>query len=286
MASISPNNRPLPDFLGIPWGASQDEARQIMSGREGVAFNADQSGTSNLIFHGGVFANKDVRMWVLQFFEDQLHTAKILIAPPPTRTIDEFQDLAARFNREYGEPAHSGIIISPPYREGQEMEAIAAGNGFAAALYAFGYGSEVEGSILCQVAPNGQIVITYQHQRLNVLAMSSQKGLDAPVEGMPTMQPQSAAERGGCFIATATLADPHHPALYVLRRYRDVVLLSSAIGRAFVRLYYATAPFVARRIEGRPRLRSAAYRRIVNPMFRHALRRMRMAKISRLRLTK
>lgn len=249
----------------------------MMEAKEGVMFNAEQSGRTNLIFHGGLFANKDVRMWVLQFVNGQLHTAKILVAPPAAQTIAEFKDLCARFTREYGEPAQGGVIVNPPYGAGQELEAIAAGRGIAAALYAFGRGNEVEGSILCQVAPNGQIVTTYQNQRLNMLAISSQSGLDAPVAGMPSMQTQTAGGSGGggCFVATATLSDPQHPVLYALRRYRDDVLLSSRSGRAFIRFYYATAPFVARRIEASPRLRAAAYHSVVFPAFKRALRQLR-----------
>lgn len=274
MASVTTNNQPMPDFLGIPWGASQEDARKKMEAKEGVVFNPEQSGGTNLIFHGGLFANKDVKMWVLQFVEDQLQTAKILIAPPPAQTIAVFRDLSARLTREYAEPAQGGVIVNPPYGEGQELEAIAAGRGIAAALYAFGQGSAVEGSILCQVAPNGQIVTNYQNERLNRLAISKQTGLDAPVAGMPSMQPQTTGGGGCCFVATATLGDPQHPVLYALRRYRDDVLLPTPIGRAFVCCYCATAPIIAKMIEASPVLRTATYRGIVLPAFKRALRRL------------
>lgn len=117
----------MPDFLGIPWGASQHEADTAMHSREGVVRNTAQSGSNNLVFHGGLFAGKDVAMWVLQFIDDRLHTAKILIAPPRSHVMEEFQDLNTRFTREYGEATQSGIIVNPPYKKGQELQAIAAG---------------------------------------------------------------------------------------------------------------------------------------------------------------
>ena len=275
MASVATNNQPMPDFLGIPWGVSQEEARQAMEEKEWVVFDPEQSGGTHLVFNGGLFANKDVRMWVLHFVQDQLHTAKILVAPPPAHAIHEFRDLSARLTREYGEPAQGGVIVNPPYGEGQELEAIAAGRGIAAALYAFGQSNTLEGSILCQIAPNGQIVISYQQERLNRLAISSQTGLDMPVAGMPTMQTQTTSGGGGCFVATAALGDPQHPALFALRRYRDEVLLTYPLGRAFVRFYYAAAPAVARRIEKRPLLRAVVYRSVVLPALGRALRRLR-----------
>jgi len=267
MNTISTNNQPLPDFLGIEWGASRDVARSKLCEREGVVFNESQSGQGNQIFQGGLYANKDVKMWVLQFVNNKLHTAKILVAPPAPQTIDVFKDLSARLTREYGEPAQGGIIVNRPYSTGQELQAIAAGKGIAAALYAFGVNNRLEGSILCQVAPNGQIVINYQNESLNREAISSQSGLDAPVEGMPTMQTQaSGGGAGGCFIATAAIGNQHHPVLYLLRAFRDYSLGDTTTGRLIIRLYYALGPFLSVFIRRQRLLRAMTYRWIVFPM--------------------
>lgn len=265
MASIQTNNRPLPNFLGLDWGSPRERAKTVMAGKEGVIAIPAQSGAQNLVFEGGLYANKDVKMWVLQFANDQLHTGKILIAPPHAQTIAVFKDLTARLTRGYGEPVQSGIIVNPPFSAGQELEAIAAGKGVAAALYAFGQNNQLEGSILCQVAPNGQIVVNYQHEGLNQEAIASQTGLDAPVEGMPTMQTQSGGSGGGCFIATATLGNEHHPFLYNLRMYRDTRLQSFVVGRILIRFYYTSAPPLARVIEKSRVLRSLSYRYVVRP---------------------
>lgn len=241
-----------------------------MEEKDGIVFNPEQSGKSDLIFHGGLYANKDVKMWVLQFVEDQLHTAKILIAPPLAMTIGEFKDLSARLTREYDEPSYGGIVLNPPFSDGQELEAIAADKGIAADLYAFGENDRIEGSILCQVAPNGQIVVNYQNERLNRLAISKQTGLDAPIDGMPSMEGSNPGS--GCFIATATLGDPYHPILHSLRLYRDRVLLATLLGRIVVSSYYIVAPPVARLIRARPSIRSVLYRSITLPAFKLALR--------------
>lgn len=49
---------------------------------------------------------------------------------------------------------------------------------------------------------------------------------------------------GGCYIATACYGSYEHPDVLVLRRYRDENLLNTAIGRAFVRVYYAVSPAI------------------------------------------
>ena len=48
-------------------------------------------------------------------------------------------------------------------------------------------------------------------------------------------------------MATAVYGSYDCPEVWVLRRYRDNVLLESTPGRAFVKLYYAVSPAMVRR---------------------------------------
>ena len=68
------------------------------------------------------------------------------------------------------------------------------------------------------------------------------------------------ASRQGCYIATAVYGSYQAPEVMVLRRYRDGVLRSSALGRAFIRVYYALSPKLAERLRGCPRLNAAVRR--------------------------
>jgi hypothetical protein len=172
MTDIATNGQPLPDFLGLPWGTSRDEAQAFMESHEGVHALEEQNSESVMVYQGGLFAGQEVAMWILQFVADQLHTGKILMVPQPGSAIATFKHVTASLSDEYGEPTQGGIIVNPPFTEGQEVEAIAAGAGMAAFLYAFGEGAEVEGSIFCHVAESGNVVTTYQHQTLNMLAIA------------------------------------------------------------------------------------------------------------------
>jgi len=63
-----------------------------------------------------------------------------------------------------------------------------------------------------------------------------------------------------CFIATAVYGDPDLPQVIALRRYRDNHLKAHLIGRAFVTVYYAVSPHLAKVIVRLPSLRPPARR--------------------------
>jgi len=52
-----------------------------------------------------------------------------------------------------------------------------------------------------------------------------------------------------CFIATAAFGSYSHPYLYVLRNFRDDILMQSEAGRSFVEFYYQNSPQLAQWIE-------------------------------------
>lgn len=52
----------------------------------------------------------------------------------------------------------------------------------------------------------------------------------------------SGSSSGGCYIATAVYGTYDCPEVWVLRRYRDFQLKRTALGRAFVKTYYAISP--------------------------------------------
>lgn len=72
-----------------------------------------------------------------------------------------------------------------------------------------------------------------------------------------------------CFIATAA-THPEAPPVYELRRFRDDVLAASRLGRAFIRVYYATSPPIARWIRRGSTRRWLVRRALVHPAARLA----------------
>lgn len=62
------------------------------------------------------------------------------------------------------------------------------------------------------------------------------------------MQEQQAAQAqntnsgGGCYVATCVYGSYDCPEVWTLRRFRDDMLASTWLGRAFIRVYYAISP--------------------------------------------
>ncbi|WP_426959448.1 CFI-box-CTERM domain-containing protein [Muricoccus radiodurans] len=75
-----------------------------------------------------------------------------------------------------------------------------------------------------------------------------------------------------CFVATAALGRAEHPDLNALRAFRDQVLMRSAPGRLFCRLYYRWGMYPARAIRGRPLACLIVRTGLVQPLARLARR--------------
>ncbi len=69
---------------------------------------------------------------------------------------------------------------------------------------------------------------------------------------------ETPTEEGGCFVATAAYGSSLALAVRWLREFRDVVLLSTPLGRRFVRAYYERGPAAASVIAENPVLRKTA----------------------------
>jgi hypothetical protein len=217
------SSEPLPNFFGIRWGASREEAHAKME-QKGLIHDDGYSEGPNLAYHGGSLAGWDAKMWLLQFGNDKLHTGKVVIAPSSGDLADAFNDVNEWLQSKYGAPTGASTTSKK--------------------LYTFGEDGELAGSILTQVT-EGHISVTYQHQELNVAAMSG--------------------SGGGCFVATATLGSASHPEVTLLRDFRDKILIQHAVGRVGIKVYYKVSPHFAMVIRKSQSLRKVSYMLLVSP---------------------
>ncbi|MDF1690402.1 MAG: hypothetical protein P1U35_12420 [Cycloclasticus sp.] len=67
---------------------------------------------------------------------------------------------------------------------------------------------------------------------------------------------------GWCYIATMAYGDYDHPKVMILREYRDEVLASTSFGRCFIKIYYATSPYMVKLLKDQKQ---------INNLIRHGL---------------
>lgn len=75
-------------------------------------------------------------------------------------------------------------------------------------------------------------------------------------------------KKGMCFVATAAYGSPLAPEVILLSNFRDEVLISSKLGRAFVKVYYHVSPPLASLIAKDESLRAVTRRLFLAPILR------------------
>jgi len=76
------------------------------------------------------------------------------------------------------------------------------------------------------------------------------------------------SQKKGCFIATACYGSTETPEVLMLRRFRDESLLTSAIGRWFVLIYYKVSPLIARQLVAHPKTAKMVRTWLLDPVTR------------------
>ncbi|WP_031428251.1 CFI-box-CTERM domain-containing protein [Flavimarina sp. Hel_I_48] len=61
----------------------------------------------------------------------------------------------------------------------------------------------------------------------------------------------SAADKGGCYIATMAYGDYDHPQVLELRKFRDEFLNKTIIGKSFIKFYYMYSPKLVEKLENK-----------------------------------
>ena len=89
-------------FVGIPWGASPEEAKRILQKRSGVKF-PEESDDFHIELTGGTFAGQPVAKWVIEFPDRKFASGAVTLKTEgsPSSVYKEFRkDLTDK----YGSP--------------------------------------------------------------------------------------------------------------------------------------------------------------------------------------
>jgi hypothetical protein len=119
-------------------------------------------------------------------------------------------------------------------------------------------GAEVEAVLAgLRQSTRYEVEVTARDELCQELGSAATASFDMPARKFTTVSP--------CFVATAAYGSPLADEIGSLRRLRDRHLATNALGRAFIRAYYAVGPTLADEVRERPWLR-AAVRGILAPL--------------------
>jgi uncharacterized protein YkwD len=207
-----------------------------------------------------------------------------------------FTSIEGRLGAEEADRMHDGLMGSAGHRANiLDPEVSYVGIGLSVGTLDGGGGREMvfltqnfaatDGEVLVQEEVGGQTVLQPWQDGEPVgepFAPDDVEGeADGPDEGDDSRGEQPDRDRhddsdrddedsgGGCFVATAAYGDRRHPDVVELRRFRDDILVHWAAGRAFIRIYRAVGPRLARLVEPR-RASGRAARALIAPLARAA----------------
>lgn len=89
-------------FVGIPWGASPEEAKRILQKREGVKF-PDESDDYHIELTGGTFAGQPVSRWVIEFPNRKFASAAVTLRLDANKS-SVFKEFRTQLTAKYGSP--------------------------------------------------------------------------------------------------------------------------------------------------------------------------------------
>lgn len=139
-------------FADIPWGTKIDEARKVMSSKQGVQSGKDTT-ASRLEFQGGTFAGKPALVWGLEFVDAGFYRGAVVLKAFGERS-KEFDEVKAMLTQKYGLPVSSS-------RKGKDSKAIWK---FPADLK----NKETEIIVLWNNPREGGLKITYRNESMKV----------------------------------------------------------------------------------------------------------------------
>jgi len=102
---------------------------------------------------------------------------------------------------------------------------------------------------ICQRTAGPEAISEYRDLRTRFLAATDiLREIENKKRGSSTPAKTQQTKSGGCYVATAVYGSYDCPQVWTLRRYRDIRLQTTILGRTFVKIYYVISPHLVRAV--------------------------------------
>lgn len=150
--------------------------------------------------------------------------------------------------RTYVRRANMGQNGDSEYWSAFDVQLFSSGTGknaWAYEMWVFSNGAVA----FCKVAGTSETNMTWDELKSHGIDSSIVRSKIIEALAQQAIQAEQKAKEG-CYIATAVYGSYDCPEVWVLRRFRDDVLLSNCFGRLFVKVYYAISPTLVKVMGG------------------------------------
>jgi hypothetical protein len=149
-------------FQGIPWNASTTTAKEMMAKLK--AFKpVPTEGSDTLMYLGGELGGEKTRGAGLMFDEEGFFCVNVVFNAPEARVFEQYKTINEVITLRYGKPKTVFCEFSPPYSEGDGLEAQAVRRGRAVIATFWFFPDEKSGKpfITTTIQKNGTVKLSY-----------------------------------------------------------------------------------------------------------------------------
>lgn len=164
----------LDGFLGLPWGASSQQIKNLMKTRPKTTLKSEDQ---KVIIYESTFAGEDAEIGFF-IYQDKMWQAVILINFEEYEVIKKWKTFCEDISQKYGFSGEKYYFFESPYyeRDGYEEQAIRRGKGTAFAFWEF---QKQDGSasdyISCEITTSLSLLLRYQNGQLASIAVNAYK---------------------------------------------------------------------------------------------------------------
>jgi hypothetical protein len=159
----------LDGFLGLSWGSSGQQVKELMRNRPNTTLNGEKP---DYLDYKSTFLGKNADI-MFCLYQNKLYKAGVFMEFEEYEVIDGWKSICEDISSKYGQPNNRFYFFKTPYEEGDgyEEQAIRNGKGTASAYWDFGNNNIIS----CRITTSLIVVIAYENGEIMKVVSEANK---------------------------------------------------------------------------------------------------------------